>query len=131
LKYLLTPTHNVNKYEQSGAYRLDCQTCLSKYVGQTGGPFKVRFKEHIQAIKGNKDASMFAQHILNTGHAYGCMEATMMILHSIGKGAHMNTLEMFHIYEITKQGKHLNDMFTHMTNPIFDTLIQASRRKQV
>jgi hypothetical protein len=55
----------------------------------------------------------------------------MMILHNIGKGAHMNTLEKFHIYEITKQGMHLSDTFTDMTNPIFNTLIQACRRKQV
>jgi hypothetical protein len=72
LKQLLTPRHNVNKYEQSGIYQLDCQIGPSKYVGQTGGPSEVRFEEHIQAIKGNKDASVFAQHILNTGHAYGC-----------------------------------------------------------
>jgi hypothetical protein len=66
-------------------------------VGQTGTPFKVSFKEHIQAMKGNKDASMFSQHILNTGHAYGPMEDTMTILHNIGKGACMNTLERLHI----------------------------------
>jgi hypothetical protein len=103
--------HNVNKHEQSVIYRLDCQTCRSKCVGQTDRPFKVRFKEHIQAIKGNKHTSVFAQHILNTGHAYGCMRDTMTILNSIGKGAHMNTLEKFHIYEISKQGLHLNDQF--------------------
>jgi hypothetical protein len=73
-------------------------------VGQTGRPFKVRFKEHIQAIKGNKDASMFVQHIFNTGHAYGPMEDdTMTILHNIGKGAHVNTLERFYVYEISKR----------------------------
>jgi hypothetical protein len=79
LKHLLTPWFNVSKYEQSGTYRLNCQSCPLKYVGQTGRRFKVRFKEHIQAIKGNIDASMFAQHILNTGHVYGCMEDTMTI----------------------------------------------------
>jgi hypothetical protein len=39
LKHLLTSGHNVNKYEQGGIYRLDCQTCPSKYVGQTGRHF--------------------------------------------------------------------------------------------
>jgi hypothetical protein len=47
---------------------------------------------------------MFAQHILNTGHVYGCIEDTMMILHTINKGVHTNTLDKFHICEITKQG---------------------------
>jgi hypothetical protein len=48
----------------------------------------------------------------------------MTILHNIGKGAHMNTLERFHIYEISKQGMHLNDTFTDIANPIFETLTQ-------
>jgi hypothetical protein len=125
LKHLLTSRLNVSKYEQSGIYRLDCQTRPLKYVGQTGTPFKVRFKEHIQAMKGNEDASMLAQHILNTENAYGCTEDTITILHNTAKGAHMNTLEKFHIYDISKQGMHLNDTFTDITNPIFETLIQA------
>jgi hypothetical protein len=37
----------------------------------------------------------------------------------------MNTLERFHIYEISKQGIHVHDMFTDITNPIFETLMQA------
>jgi hypothetical protein len=60
----------------------------------------------------------------------GCIEDTMTVLHTINKGAHMNTSEKFHIHEI-KQGMHLNYTFADMTNPIFDTLIQACRRKQV
>jgi hypothetical protein len=55
----------------------------------------------------------------------------MAILHTVNKCAHMNNLEKFHIYEITKQGTRLNDTFADMTNPIFDILIQACRRKQV
>jgi hypothetical protein len=62
---------------------------------------------------------------------YGCIEDTMTVLHTINKGAHMNTSEKFHIYIITKQGMHLNYTFADMTNPIFNTLIQACRRKQV
>jgi hypothetical protein len=46
---------------------------------------------------------MFAQHILNTGHAYGGIE-DMKIFQKIEKGAHMNTLGKFHIYEISEQG---------------------------
>jgi hypothetical protein len=88
-------------------------------------PFKVRFKGHIQATKGNRDAPMFAQRILNTGHAYGYIEDTMTILHNTGKGPHMNSLERFHSYEISKQGMHLHDTVTDITNPIFETLTQA------
>jgi hypothetical protein len=73
---------------------------------------------------------MFAQHILNIGHVYGCMEDTMTILHNIGKGAHMTTSERFCIYEISKQGLHLNDMFTDITNTIFKTLMQGYMDKK-
>jgi hypothetical protein len=94
-------------------------------VGQTGRQFKARFKEHIHAIKGHKDTSMFAQHILNTGHAYGGTEDAMKILHKIEKGAHMNTLEKFYIYEISKQGIQINDTCTDIINPVFEILTKA------
>jgi hypothetical protein len=42
-----------------------------------------------------------------------------------GKGVHMNALERFHIYEVSKQGMHLNDTFTNITTPVFETLTQA------
>jgi hypothetical protein len=53
------------------------------------------------------------------------MEDTIKILPNTGKGMHMNTLERVHIYEISKQGMHLNDTFTDITNPIFETLTNA------
>jgi hypothetical protein len=58
----------------------------------------VDLKEHIHIIKGNKDTSMFAKHILNTGHAYGGIEDSVRILHKIEKGAHMNTLEKLYLH---------------------------------
>jgi hypothetical protein len=70
----------------------------------------------------DKDVSMFAQHILNTGHAYGCIEDIMKILHTISKGAHMNTLEKFHIYEMTKQGMQLNYTFMDIDQSHFQYL---------
>jgi hypothetical protein len=51
----------------------------------------------------------------------------MKILQTIKKDAHMNTLRKFHIYEITKQGTQLNDTFTDIVNPIFDTLINVGK----
>jgi hypothetical protein len=48
-------------------------------VEQTGRPFKVRFKEHIVAIKGSKDVSMFDQHILNMGCASDYIEDSTKI----------------------------------------------------
>jgi hypothetical protein len=73
----------------------------------------------------------FAQHIFNTEHVYGYIQDIMKILHTVNKGTRLNTLEKFHIYELKKQGTQLNDTFADMTDPMFDTLIQACKRKQV
>jgi hypothetical protein len=72
--------------------------CPLHYMGQTGPSFQTRYKEHIHAIKYNKDISTYAQHILNTGHSYGNIQKTMEIIQIIQKGRHMNSLEKFHIY---------------------------------
>jgi hypothetical protein len=53
----------------SGIYQLQCGECPLKYIGQTGRTFKARYREHINAIKANKQQhSKFAQHILETTH---------------------------------------------------------------
>jgi predicted GNAT family acetyltransferase len=59
---------------------------------------KIRYKEHIQSIKYNKEDSAFAQHILNTGHQYGPIEQIMALIEKARKGKLMNTKENFHIY---------------------------------
>ena len=45
----LTMEHNTQcKYEMSGVYQLTCPDCKMTYTGQTGRPFKTRFKEHMR-----------------------------------------------------------------------------------
>jgi hypothetical protein len=58
---------------------MKCMDCPRQYIGQMGRPFKTRFKEHIRAIKYNRDTSTYAQHILDTGHEYGNVKNTMEI----------------------------------------------------
>jgi hypothetical protein len=60
--------------------------------------------------------SRYAQHILDTKHAYGTIEDTLDILHIEKKGPLMNTLECFHIYKLSREGMHLNNTY----NPIFN-----------
>jgi hypothetical protein len=35
----------------------------------------------------------------------------------------MNTLEYVHIYEITKQGIQVNDMYRDIKNPLYDIIL--------
>jgi hypothetical protein len=70
--------------------------------------------------------SKFAQHILETGHDYDTIDQSMKILHTEKKGSKLNTLQRFHIYDLAKRGLQMNDIFTDIHNPIFDTLIKTN-----
>jgi hypothetical protein len=102
---------------------MKCNTCPLKYIGQTGRNFRTRFKEHIHAIRTNNMTSRYAQHILETGHAYGKIEDTLDILNRENKGPLMNTWERFHIHRLTKDNMQLNDAYTDTRNPIFDLIL--------
>jgi hypothetical protein len=52
-----------------------------EYIRQARRTLYSRFKEHKQAIKGSKQNSGYAQHILDTGHACGTITDTMEQVH--------------------------------------------------
>jgi hypothetical protein len=118
-----------NKYELSGVYQLKCGECPHIYIGQTGRPFKTRYKEHIREIKNNGENSKFALHIQNTGHKCTNMEETLDVLHVQHKGRMVNTLESYRIYEAYKQGIQLNKALIESYNPIFEISSKTSKRK--
>jgi hypothetical protein len=95
----------------------------SNISDKTGRTFKVRYREHINAIWTNKQNSKFTQHILENGHTYNTMDQTMEVLHIEKKGPKFNILERLYIYDLTK-GLQMNDTFTDTHNPIFDILIK-------
>jgi len=94
------------------------------YTGQTGRPFKARFKEHTRDFKYNNRISKFAQHLLDEGHAIGNMEDIMKFTHFTEKGRMLNTLESFHIYKETKVENQINYKLTTKENKIFETVLQ-------
>jgi hypothetical protein len=62
-----------------------------------GHTFKGQYREHIQAIRTNRQTSKYAEHILDTGHAHNTIKETTEVLHIKKKGPLLNTLEHFHI----------------------------------
>jgi hypothetical protein len=116
------PIKHNNKYNSPGIYKLKCKDCPPQYIGKTGRSFNVRFKEHIRAIKYNRETSGYAKHILRSGHSYGNMEDTMDVIKVERKGKHLDTLERFHIFQAFKQNTHLNDSNIDVHNPIFNTI---------
>jgi hypothetical protein len=53
----------IDTYNNCGVCQLKCNECPLKYSGQTGHTFKVRYKEHIQAIKTNETQNTLNIHL--------------------------------------------------------------------
>jgi len=119
---LSSKNHTLEKYSLSGVYRLTCPDCHKAYIGQTGRRFAARFKEHEAAFGNNGHSSNFAKHLIEEGHSFGPIHNILQVLHYHRKGAHLNTLERFHIHTDTAANNHLNDNHTILPNAIFDTL---------
>jgi hypothetical protein len=118
-------TKNKDKYIESGIYQLNCPDCDSKYVGQTGGSFRVRFAEHFRDFKYQNNKSKFAQHLLEQKHSISPIENITEILHTTNKGRFINTVEQYHIYKITPKNVQINDKNTVKPNIIFQTMTHA------
>jgi hypothetical protein len=58
----------------------------------------------------------------STGHTYGTITNTMEIITTGKKGKHLNTLEKYHIYKVSKNNLHMNDINIDTYNPIFKEL---------
>ncbi|PNF39362.1 hypothetical protein B7P43_G18159, partial [Cryptotermes secundus] len=129
--FLRIKHETTDKYNLCGVYQMTCKDCDLKYVGQTGCNFRTRYKEHIREIKMNGQKSKFAQHILDTTHNYHTIDKAMKILHIEKKGKMLNTLESFHIYELTKQNLQMNEALTDSYNQIYDILIKTNQTQEI
>ena len=114
---------NFNKYNKCGVYQLACWDYNKKYIGQTGRSFHTRFQEHFRDVEYKNGKSKFA-HLIDNGHSIAPMEDIMEILHVTKKGNKMDTLEKFHICNVTRLDNQINDKGTVKCNVIFDALIQ-------
>jgi hypothetical protein len=101
---------------------MKCPGCPLKYVGQTGRTFNTRYKEHIHAIRSNDANSGYSNHIFSTGHTYGTITDNMDVIRRGRKGRHLNTLERYHIYKISRNNLHMNNTHIETHNPIFQTV---------
>jgi len=87
--------------------------------------FYTRFHEHFRDFKYANYKSKFAQHLLENNHSIGPIDSIMEILHHTKKGESMDTIERFHIYEITRENIQINDKNTFKPNVIYDTVIRG------
>ena len=117
-----------DKFNKSGVYEIKCSECDKFYIGQTGRSFKLRFNEHIQALKSNNKTSMksnFAEHLLDKNHSYISLTSNMKILKVLNKGNLLDSTEEYYIYKENKlnSSKLLNNQL-YTRNPIFEKITQ-------
>jgi hypothetical protein len=75
--------------------QLNCHDYSECCIRQTGHTLKVRYNQHIHAIRNNNEKYVYFQHILN-------MVAQTIPQKFLYKGPHLNTLERYQIYKSTK-----------------------------
>jgi len=97
------------------------------YTVYKGRQFSTRYKEHMPAWCNHSTTSKFAQNLIEEAHSFGPMNQIMEIVHYHKKGAHLNTVEKFHIHTESVKNNHLNDPQTIHPNAIFDALIKTDR----
>ena len=115
-----------DKFSSSGVYKLTFPDCHKAYVGQTGRRLYTRYNEHKSAFHHNNHISNFAKHLHDNLHSFGPINDNMQVLHHLKKGAHLNTIEKFHINIAHAAGTHLNDDHTIFPNKIFDVFIKLN-----
>jgi hypothetical protein len=107
---------------------MKCLDCPLRYIAKTGRTFKTIYKKHIQAIRNNNSNSGYSNHILNTGYTHGTITDTTDVIRNGRKGRHLNTLEKYHIYRISKTNAHLNNTNNDTHNPIFQVIYEIYNR---
>jgi hypothetical protein len=109
---------------------MKCLDCPLKYIGQTGRTFHTRYTEHTHAITVAIAIakSGYSNHILNTGNKYGTITDTMDIIKTHRKGKHLNTLEKYYIYKVSRDNLQMNDTNTDTHKPIFKALHETNFR---
>jgi hypothetical protein len=80
-----------------------------EYIGQAGRIFNIRYTEHIRAIMNNNSNSGHSNNILNAGYTYGTITDTIDVIRTGKKGKHLNSLEKFHTYLLSKDNLHMNE----------------------
>jgi hypothetical protein len=52
----------------------------------------------------------------------------MKVVKTQRKGKHLNRLEKYHIYKMSREGVHMNDAHVDIHNPIFEALQEINIR---
>ena len=73
---VITIHHNLNCTDTDVIYLLSCTKplCRKQYIGETGRPAYVRFKEHLDSAEDQATSTSVGQHFQSAGHTKADME---------------------------------------------------------
>ena len=119
-------------YSTSGVYKITCNECDCRYIGQTGREFKTRFKEHIRALRSPETDSTFAEHLIESNHTYTGIKENMSIIKKCKKGKRLNRLEELEIYREYKENEALllNEKVGMRQNPLYERTFKIGHRNK-
>lgn len=60
--------------------------------------------------------------MLHTGHTYATITDSMDVIRTGRKGRRLNTLDKYHICEISRNSLHMNETYIEAHNLIFQTV---------
>lgn len=123
--FILNNKDKIDITLRSGIYKLNCSSCSAYYIGRTYRNFKIRFSEHARGIRNNCESSLFAKHILDSGHNFD-IKNNFQILHLQNKSTLLNNLEILEItrHINTDNLNCLNAQIQFDTSPLFNILFE-------
>ncbi|XP_055590309.1 uncharacterized protein LOC129742433 [Uranotaenia lowii] len=108
--------------ERSGIYEIPCESCPAVYIGQTRRKFKVRLKEHRNAVDNNRvNESSVAAHATEMDHSINWEK--VIYRKCVRKASHLNAWESMFISTSEKPLMNEDDP------PIMSPLFTFTKRK--
>jgi hypothetical protein len=111
-----------SEHEQSGIYKIICNTCHKSCVGQTSRNRNLRFREHVRYVKNNDPRYAYALHILNCRHEYGNTSDTYTLIKQINKTSLPLPYEQMYIQTFHRNNEFISEQHPNEPNPMFELL---------
>ena len=96
---LFNAKDKIDKLENSGVYKLSCNTCDATYIGETGRRLKDRITEHVST---RINDSHFGRHLRFNEHEFD-INLGAELIHPHTKGFKLNLLEHYEISKFKNQ----------------------------
>ncbi|XP_055615112.1 uncharacterized protein LOC129761417 [Toxorhynchites rutilus septentrionalis] len=116
--------------EKSGIYQIPCKDCTSVYIGQTRRKFKIRLREHKNAVDNERASeSSVAAHALTQAHCVDWEKAK--IIRNVRKASQLNAWESMYISTsdsplMNEEDAPISSQLFHLTNLITQQTISST-----